>query len=251
MKEPEAQNSLQLTYSLYCSLQVKLTKGIPTRFFAEPVSKVSDFLLKMCALQHGLPRFIQNRANLRFDFSSTRDQTRTVARRISVSISLAGGLCRLLRASIVVPSQHRQQLRSDFDSEIAPPTPSPAHCSRCQNARRLTATELGWVGDGDFGTVMDDVDNGVMGLGFKYEAEEGEVNYSGSCREREDATGKGWCKRKKYSIASVQVPTEALDSTILPLFATEAKRGKLFVSPVYASVQESLSMSQNNRCHIP
>ncbi|KOM47938.1 hypothetical protein LR48_Vigan07g164200 [Vigna angularis] len=56
-------------------------------------------------------------------------------------------------------------------------------------------------GDGDFGTAMDDVDNEVMGLGFEYEAEEGEVNYNGSGREREDAAKKGWCKsKKKHSI---------------------------------------------------
>ncbi|BAU01849.1 hypothetical protein VIGAN_11117700 [Vigna angularis var. angularis] len=45
-------------------------------------------------------------------------------------------------------------------------------------------------GDGDFGTSMDGVDNEVIGLGFEYEAEEGEVNYNGSGREREDATEK-------------------------------------------------------------
>jgi len=31
--------------------------------------------------------------------------------------------------------RHHQQLRSDFDLETAPPTPSPACCSRCQNGK--------------------------------------------------------------------------------------------------------------------
>ncbi|KAG4989164.1 hypothetical protein JHK82_031494 [Glycine max] len=40
---------------------------------------------------------------------------------------------------------------------------------------------------------MDGVDNEVMGLGFEYEAKEGEVNYNGSGgREREDAVENGF-----------------------------------------------------------
>ena len=31
--------------------------------------------------------------------------------------------------------RHHQQLRSDIDLETAPPTPSPAYCSRCQNGK--------------------------------------------------------------------------------------------------------------------
>lgn len=42
--------------------------------------------------------------------------------------------------------------------------------------------------DGDFAAAMDGVDNEVMGLGFEYDAEEGEVNYNGGGRTtREDA----------------------------------------------------------------
>ncbi|BAT89077.1 hypothetical protein VIGAN_05275900 [Vigna angularis var. angularis] len=55
-------------------------------------------------------------------------------------------------------------------------------------------------GDGDFGTAMHGVDNEVMGLRFEYEAEEGEVNYNGSGREREDVAKKGSCKRKKNTL---------------------------------------------------
>ncbi|KOM27938.1 hypothetical protein LR48_Vigan468s010000 [Vigna angularis] len=54
--------------------------------------------------------------------------------------------------------------------------------------------------DGDFGTAMDGVDNEVMGLGFEYEAEQGEVNYNGNGREREDAAEKGWCKSTKKTL---------------------------------------------------
>ncbi|CAI8618583.1 unnamed protein product [Vicia faba] len=42
-------------------------------------------------------------------------------------------------------------------------------------------------GDGDFAAAMDGVDNEVMGLGFGYDAEEGEVNFNGNGRTREDA----------------------------------------------------------------
>ncbi|XP_058731714.1 uncharacterized protein LOC131603430 [Vicia villosa] len=42
-------------------------------------------------------------------------------------------------------------------------------------------------GDGDFAAAMDGVDNEVMGLGFAYDAEEGEVNFNGNGRTREDA----------------------------------------------------------------
>jgi hypothetical protein len=42
-------------------------------------------------------------------------------------------------------------------------------------------------GDGDFAAAMDGVDNEVMGLGFEYDAEEGEVNFNGNGRMREDA----------------------------------------------------------------
>ncbi|KHN15232.1 hypothetical protein glysoja_050182 [Glycine soja] len=53
--------------------------------------------------------------------------------------------------------------------------------------------QMGHSGDGDFGAAMDGVDNEVMGLGFEYEAEEGEVNYNGSGgREREDAAENGF-----------------------------------------------------------
>jgi len=52
--------------------------------------------------------------------------------------------------------------------------------------------QMGNSGDGDFGAAMDGVDNEVMALGFEYEAEEGEVNYNGSGREREDAAENGF-----------------------------------------------------------
>jgi len=42
-------------------------------------------------------------------------------------------------------------------------------------------------GDGDFAVAMDGVDNEVIGLGFEYEAEEGEVNFNGNGGMREDA----------------------------------------------------------------
>lgn len=42
-------------------------------------------------------------------------------------------------------------------------------------------------GDGDFAAAMDGVDNEVIGLGFGYDAEEGEVNFNGNGRTREDA----------------------------------------------------------------
>ena len=52
---------------------------------------------------------------------------------------------------------------------------------------------MGHSGDGDFRATMDGVDNEVMGLGFEYEAKEGEVNYNGSGgREREDAVENGF-----------------------------------------------------------
>lgn len=42
-------------------------------------------------------------------------------------------------------------------------------------------------GDGDFGGAMDGVENeGVMGLGFEYDGEDGEVNYNGSEKVKED-----------------------------------------------------------------
>nr|KYP67774.1 Reticulocyte-binding protein 2 isogeny a [Cajanus cajan] len=54
--------------------------------------------------------------------------------------------------------------------------------------------QMGHSGDGDFGAAMDGVDNEVMGLGFEYEheAEEGEVNYNGGGRVREDAAENGF-----------------------------------------------------------
>lgn len=42
-------------------------------------------------------------------------------------------------------------------------------------------------GDGDFVAAMDGVDNEVIGLGFEYDGEEGEVNFNGNGRTREDA----------------------------------------------------------------
>lgn len=47
--------------------------------------------------------------------------------------------------------------------------------------------QIGHSGDGDFTAGIDGVENEVMGLGFDYDAEEGEVNYNGSDRLREDA----------------------------------------------------------------
>jgi hypothetical protein len=47
--------------------------------------------------------------------------------------------------------------------------------------------QMGHSGDGDFAAAMDGVDNEVMGLGFEYDAEEGEVNFNGNGRMREDA----------------------------------------------------------------
>ncbi|KAJ7955383.1 stress response protein NST1-like [Quillaja saponaria] len=41
-------------------------------------------------------------------------------------------------------------------------------------------------GDGDFAAGLDGCENGVMGLGFEYDGEEGEVNYNGNDRMRED-----------------------------------------------------------------
>nr|AGV54850.1 hypothetical protein [Phaseolus vulgaris] len=52
---------------------------------------------------------------------------------------------------------------------------------------------LGHSGDGDghFAVAMDGVDNQVIGLGFEYEAEEGEVNFNGN-GEKEDAAENGF-----------------------------------------------------------
>ncbi|KAI4317352.1 hypothetical protein L6164_025225 [Bauhinia variegata] len=46
--------------------------------------------------------------------------------------------------------------------------------------------QMGHSGDGDFVAGIDGVENEVMGLGFDYDVEEGEVNYNGSDRIRED-----------------------------------------------------------------
>lgn len=47
--------------------------------------------------------------------------------------------------------------------------------------------QIGHSGEGDFTAAIDGVENEVMNLGFDYDAEEGEVNYNGSDRLREDA----------------------------------------------------------------
>ncbi|KAK7318957.1 hypothetical protein RJT34_03666 [Clitoria ternatea] len=46
--------------------------------------------------------------------------------------------------------------------------------------------------DGDFAAAMDGVDNEVIGLGFEYGAEEGEVNYNGGDPVREDVEENGF-----------------------------------------------------------
>ncbi|KAL5170104.1 hypothetical protein HKD37_11G031867 [Glycine soja] len=56
---------------------------------------------------------------------------------------------------------------------------------------------------------MDGVDNEVMGLGFEYEAKEGEVNYNGSGgREREDAVENGFVFEEEGEVTGSSLKKE-------------------------------------------
>jgi len=68
---------------------------------------------------------------------------------------------------------------------------------------------MGHSGDGDFRATMDGVDNEVMGLGFEYEAKEGEVNYNGSGgREREDAVENGFVFEEEGEVTGSSLKKE-------------------------------------------
>ncbi|BFG15440.1 hypothetical protein CerSpe_017140 [Prunus speciosa] len=65
-----------------------------------------------------------------------------------------------------------------------------------ESGRGMGLVDFGQMGhsDGDFGAGIDGVENGVMGLGFEYDGEEGEENFNGNDRVREDGDDRFVCE---------------------------------------------------------
>ncbi|CAN6725596.1 unnamed protein product [Malus baccata var. baccata] len=69
------------------------------------------------------------------------------------------------------------------------------------SGRGMGLLEFGQLGhsDGDFGAGIDGVENGVMGLGFEYDREEGEENFNSNDRLRQNGDDKFVCEGVEQS----------------------------------------------------
>ncbi|XP_061993538.1 uncharacterized protein LOC133711425 [Rosa rugosa] len=80
--------------------------------------------------------------------------------------------------------------------------------------RGMEISEFGQMGhsDGDFGG---GIDNGMMGLGFEYDGEEGGENFNGDVRMREDGDGRFVCEEVEQNGSSLKKKRKREVSTAL------------------------------------